>query len=79
MGGCLLAEDTDEHRALFGPPGHAAVYFHTIDEMLEQLRWLLQAEDERLRLAVAAQHRIREGRHTYEDRLRAMLAADEQG
>jgi hypothetical protein len=73
MGGCLLAEDTHEHRALFGPPGHAAAYFQTTTEMLEQVRWLLPAEAERLRLAQAAQHRIREGRHTYEDRLRTML------
>jgi spore maturation protein CgeB len=74
MGGCMLVEDTDEHRALFGPPGEAVAYFHTIPEMLEQLRRLLSAEDERLRLTAALFRRIREGRHTYDDRLRTMLA-----
>jgi spore maturation protein CgeB len=73
MGGCLLAEDTDEHRALFGTPGQAAVYFRTVPEMLDQLRWLLPADEERPRLALAAQRRIRDGRHTYEDRLQTML------
>jgi spore maturation protein CgeB len=74
MGGCLLAEDTDEHRSLFGPPGDAAVYFRSIQQMLDKLRWLLSAEDERTRLALTAYRRIRAGRHTYEDRLRTMLA-----
>jgi len=73
MGGCLLAEDTAEHRVLFGPPGDTAVYFQTIPEMLDKLRWLLSADDERLRLAMTAYGRIRDGRHTYGDRLRTML------
>jgi spore maturation protein CgeB len=73
MGGCMLAEDTQEHRALFGPHGGAAAYFRTIPEMLVRLRWLLSAEGERCRLAAAGRRRIREGRHTYEDRLKAML------
>jgi spore maturation protein CgeB len=77
MGGCMLVEDTDEHRALFGPPGEAAVYFRTIPEMLEQLRRLLPAEDERKRLMAAAHRRICEGGHTYDDRLRAILATAE--
>lgn len=75
MGGCLLAEDTAEHRALLGPPGHAAVYFRTILDMLDQLRWLLSAEDERLRLAQTAYCHIYEGGHTYADRLRTMLTS----
>jgi spore maturation protein CgeB len=73
MGGCMLAEDTEEHRALFGPPGHSVAYFRTVREMLEELQRLLSAADERRRLAMAAQRRICEGRHTYEDRLRTML------
>jgi spore maturation protein CgeB len=73
MGGCLLAEDTQEHRALFGPPGHAAAYFRTLPDLLEQLDWLLSAENARQRLAVTAQRSIHEGQHTYADRLRAML------
>jgi hypothetical protein len=75
MGGCMLLEDTEEHRALFGPSGDAALYFGGIPEMLEQLRWLLSADEERRRLAAAGQRHIREGRHTYDDRLRSMLSA----
>jgi spore maturation protein CgeB len=73
MGGCMLVEDTPEHRALLGPPGHAAAYFETIPHMLEQLRWLLSAPDERIRLAATAQRCVRQARHTYADRLRSML------
>ncbi len=76
VGGCLLVEDTDEHRALFGPPGHMATYFHEIPDMLDQLGCLLSAKDERRRLAAAASRHIREGRHTYKDRLRTMLSID---
>jgi spore maturation protein CgeB len=73
MGGCMLVEDTAEHRALFGPPGEAAAYFRTIPEMLVQLRRLLSDEHERDRLRSAAHRRIRAGRHTYCDRLVSML------
>jgi spore maturation protein CgeB len=74
MGACMLVQDTDEHRALFGPHGDAAVYFRTIPEMLHELRWLLNSDAERRRLSIAVQRRIRQGRHTYDDRLRTMLA-----
>ena len=74
MGGCLLAEDTAEHRALFGPPGEVATYFHGVADLLAQLSWLRSAESERRRLAAAAEESIHHGRHTYEDRLRTMLA-----
>jgi spore maturation protein CgeB len=73
MGGCMLAEDTDEHRALLGPPGDAAAYFRTIPEMLEQLLGLLAAPQERQRLSTSGLHHIQTGHHTYADRLRTML------
>jgi hypothetical protein len=73
MGGCMLVEDTDEHRTLLGPPGQAVTYFKGVDEMVDRLRWLLSAQDERQRLADSAQERIRGGRHTYTDRLQTML------
>jgi spore maturation protein CgeB len=74
IGACLLLEDTDEHREIFGTPGAAAVYFRDAGEMLDGLRWLLAHDAERARLAAAA-HRLvtREG-HAYRDRLAAMLA-----
>jgi spore maturation protein CgeB len=74
MGGCMLMEDTLEHRALFGPPGQAAAYFSSVPEMLERLQFLLSEKDERCRLAEAAHQRIQQGNHTYADRLQTMLS-----
>jgi len=73
MGGCMLAEETDEHRALFGPDGQRVAYFRAIPEMLEQVQRLLVSPEERRRLASAACRYIQEGQNTYADRLRAML------
>ncbi|OLE01344.1 MAG: hypothetical protein AUI36_44060 [Cyanobacteria bacterium 13_1_40CM_2_61_4] len=73
MGGCMLTEDTAEHRALFGPEGEAVVYFRSIPEMVDRARWLLQNESERKRLAAAAHAGITRGHNTYGDRLQTML------
>lgn len=73
MGACLLAEDTSEHRELLGEDGETAVYFHTVDQAVDRARWLLEHEEDRLRLAAAAHTRIVENRHTYRDRLLEML------
>lgn len=73
MGGCLLAEETLEHREIFGEEAEAVRYFKTPREMVEKIRWLLGRESERRRLARAARARISEGRHTYRDRLEVML------
>jgi hypothetical protein len=73
IGACMLAEDTNEHRALFGPEGQAVRYFSSISEMLEKTRWLLARDDERARLAQAAHTLITKGPNTYTDRLRTML------
>jgi spore maturation protein CgeB len=74
MGGCMLAEDSVEHREIFGEDGQAAVYFSTIAEMIEKLHWLLGNEGERQRLAGAAHQLITQGNNTYADRLATMLA-----
>jgi spore maturation protein CgeB len=73
MGGCLLVEDTADHRVLFGDDGEAVVYFRTREEMAPKLRWLLDHPDERQRLATAAHRLITTGSHTYRDRLITML------
>ena len=73
MRGCMLAEDTSEHREMFGPNGEAVTYFRSIPEMVDRARWLLQNEGERKRLASAAHRRITGGRNTYPDRLQTML------
>src|SRR5262249_21734191 len=73
MCGCLLAEDTDEHRALFGEEGECVLYFGSIDEMLSKARWLLDHESERKRLSRDCYKRITTGHHTYGDRIEEML------
>jgi hypothetical protein len=73
VGGCMLAEDTDEHRAFFGPSGQAVIYFKTMTDMVERARALLSDATERARLASAAHGLVAGGRFTYADRLETML------
>jgi spore maturation protein CgeB len=75
IGACMVIEDTEEHRAIFGEDGQAVIYFQTIETMLDRVRWLLAHESERLRLAEAAHRLIVDGHNTYADRLSAMLSA----
>jgi spore maturation protein CgeB len=69
----MLTEDTEEHRALFGAEGVNVVYFRTPNEAVERLRWLIDHDTERNRLAVNAHRLIVEGRNTYRDRLETIL------
>jgi spore maturation protein CgeB len=79
VGTCLLAEDTEEHREIFGPDGESAVYFINIGEMVERTRFLLQNDEQREKLARAAHRRIVGGANTYRDRLESMIALDRAG
>jgi len=72
LGGCMLAEDTPEHRDLFGADGEAVVYFRTAAEAAERARALLSDPAERARLSDAVQARVVGGLHTYRDRLRSI-------
>ena len=73
MGGCLLAEDTKEHREIFGEEGKVVVYFQSVQEMVDKVRWLLGHHQKRQALAQAAHELIINGHHTYRDRLMAIL------
>jgi len=73
VGGCMLAEDTGEHREIFGPEGEAVVYFRNAREAAERTRALLCNISERKRLAAGLHRRIVDGAHTYTDRLATML------
>lgn len=73
MGACMLVENTDEHRELYGQDGDAVCYFKNIREMLEKLRWLLSHEEERSRMANTVREIITEGSNTYTDRLTFIL------
>jgi len=72
-GGCMLAEDTEEHREIFGPEGEAVVYFRDPKEAAQRARALLSDSTERERLARCLHRRILGGAHTYTHRLVAML------
>jgi spore maturation protein CgeB len=73
IGGCMLAEDTEEHRQIFGADGECVRYFRTPAEAAERARALLGDAPERRRLACAVRARVVDGGHTYRDRLTTML------
>jgi spore maturation protein CgeB len=73
IGGCILAEDTADHRELFGPDDHAVRYFRTTPELVRQTKLLLADTDARHRLSLQLAERFSRGRHTYADRLMSML------
>jgi spore maturation protein CgeB len=75
IGACMLAEDTAEHREIFGPDGEAVVYFRTAREAAERACLLLADPAERARLSAAVQARVSRGAHTYRDRLVSILEA----
>jgi spore maturation protein CgeB len=78
IGGCMLVEDTEDHRALFGADGEAVVFFRTPDEAAKRAHLLIANPAERARLSASVHTRIVGGRHTYGDRLKSMLDATTQ-
>ena len=75
VGGFMLAEDTTEHRALFGAEGRNVLYFSNAHSAAEQAQWALQHPTDRRRMAHSAQTLVTHGGHSYRDRLDSMLAA----
>jgi spore maturation protein CgeB len=73
IGGCMLAEDTVEHRELFGPEGESVLYFLSPSEAAAKARRLIGDHTERTRLAGRLQARVRAGRHSYRDRLQTIV------
>src|SRR6516165_10680361 len=73
--GCMLAEDTPQHREIFGADGEAVGYFRSVREAAERAHALLADPAERARLSAAVKARIRSGEHTYRDRLATILKA----
>jgi spore maturation protein CgeB len=73
IGGCILAEDTPDHRELFGSDDDAVRYFATNSEMIRRAKFLLANSSDRHRLSLRLRQRTI-GRHdTYSDRLKGML------
>ena len=73
VGGFMLAEDTPEHRNIFGAEGESVLYFTSPEDAAEKARWCLANPGERQRMASAAHALIISGGHTYRDRLLLML------
>ena len=73
IGGCILAEDTPDHRALFGQDDEAVRYFRSDSELVDAARGLLNDVDARLRLAKGLHERMQSRSDTYKHRLSAML------
>jgi hypothetical protein len=73
IGGCMLAEDTPEHRALFGGDAEAVIYFDDAWDAARKAKALIADPAQRQRLAAALHALICAGRHTYRDRLESIL------
>ena len=69
-GGCILLEDTLEHRSLFGD---SACYFNSPLDLVTKARLLLANPIEQQRIRLAA-HAVVVGKHRYDNRLADMLA-----
>jgi spore maturation protein CgeB len=73
IGGCMLIEDTNEHRAIFGEEGDTVLYFHSPQEAAARAQALIGDATLRARLTARARCRIRSQPNRYADRLQAML------
>ncbi len=72
-GACMLVEDTEEHREIFGNDGDRVAYFSSPTEMIGKTKSLLRAPAERTRMRNAVYNWIVNGQNTYADRLREIL------
>ncbi len=73
MGACLLAEDTEEHRAIYGNDGEAVAYFRSLQEMCEKATVLLSDNLKRKRLIENAYVLVAQEKNSYAARLRTMI------
>jgi hypothetical protein len=75
VGACMVVEDTEEHRQIFGADGIRILYFRTAGEMVEQVRILLANDVLRRSLRDNVHLHITNGANTYTDRLASMITA----
>lgn len=78
LGACMVVEDTEEHRDIFGPEGECVVYFSDPHQAVAKIRMLLNQSAERRRLSLAVHARITSGGHTYTHRLQSMLQSAQE-
>ncbi len=70
---CILAEDTAEHREVYGPD--SVLYFKTAGEAAGHAMEVRRSPELRQRLRIAVHRRITDGSHTYAARLHSLLAS----
>lgn len=73
MGACMLAEDTPDHRQLFGTEQRHVVLFNGTTDMIDKIELLIHDPSYRQQVAQAGHELIITGKHTYSDRLRTIL------
>lgn len=73
LGGCMVVEDTEEHREIFGQDGECVLYFRNPSEAADAVKILLKNDVQRARMGDAVIERIVAGGNTYTDRLRSIL------
>jgi spore maturation protein CgeB len=73
VGGFMVAEDTADHREIFGEEGECVLYFSAPEEAARKCAWAMAHAEDRRRMAAAATARLSRGGHTYRDRLTTML------
>ncbi len=72
-GGCMLVEETPEHRSIFASDPPCVTFFQGLDDMVVQIRKLIDDPALRLRLRLALrQHIVLGGRNRYQDRLESI-------
>ena len=75
MGRCLVVEDTAEHRELFGDDGQCVVYYRDVPQLVALVQQLCRNPERAMQSGASVRKRICEtGRHTYADRLAAIMA-----
>jgi spore maturation protein CgeB len=70
---CMVAEDTEEHRDLYGENDKAVRYFQTESELIQNVRSLIASPADRERLSEGAYRLITAGNHRYSDRLDVII------
>lgn len=66
-GGLILAEDTSEHREIFGP-GENALFFRTESELFEKIDWVFNNPKLATEIANNGYLHITRGKNSWEDR-----------
>ena len=71
IGGCILAEDTEDHRNIFGPD--SVRYFKNVPQMVQQAKELVADNGARDELSVNLRNWMAARNNTYADRLLSMV------